>query len=117
LPAKADGADKARKTGVFRHMFPFDKVNKGERIVIYGAGRVGSQYAGQLAALDYCDIVAFADTYAEAGGTFEGRPCLTPEELMGQAEGFDRIVIASTIYHAQILDRLRALGIRPERIV
>ena len=117
LPPRAENADKARKTRAFKHLFPFDKVNKGERIIVYGTGDVGAQYAGQLAALDYCEVAAFADTYAGEGALFEGKRCLKPEELPGNTGSFDRIVVASTKYHAQILERLRALGIQPGRIV
>ena len=117
LPQKAENADKARRIGVFRHIFPFDKVEKGERIVIYGAGRVGEQYARQLAALDYCEIVAFADTYADSEASIDGKRCYAPDELISNLDVFDRIVIASTSYHTQILNRLHALGISPKKIV
>lgn len=117
LPTKADNADKARRIGEFRHIFPFDKVSKGERIVIYGTGDIGEQYVRQLAALDFCRVVMFADTYAKPDDLLEGMRCISPEELALNGNMFDRIVIASTTYHDQILGRLRALGIPPERIV
>ena len=117
LPPKAGESDTARKIDAFTRIFPFDKVNKGEKIVIYGAGKIGDQYARQLAALDFCEIVAFADTYAKPGAMFHGKRCLTPEELNENMADFDRIVIASPVYHGQILGRLRALGVAPERIV
>lgn len=117
LPPKAVDADKARKTEGFRHIFPFDKVNRGERVVIYGTGDVGAQYARQLAPLDFCTIVAFADTYARSGDRFEGKSCLTPEEVLARESEFDRVIIASTNFHAQILGRLRTLGLPPERVV
>jgi glycerol-3-phosphate cytidylyltransferase len=118
LPPKAESADKAKKVkGGFRHLFPFDKVKKGERIIIYGAGDVGAQYARQLSALDFCEIAAFADTYAKKGDMTEGIRCLTPGELDEGLASYDRIVIASTTYHSQITERLRSLGVPPERIV
>jgi len=117
LPPIASNADKAKRIGDVRYVFPFGKVNKGERIVIYGAGRVGDQYARQLEVLNFCEIVAFADTNAESGSCFNGKPCLTPEELADSIDSFDRIVIASTLYHDQILTRLRYLNINPEKIV
>lgn len=117
LPPKADGEAVTATVESFRHVFPFDRVNKGERIVIYGAGRVGAQYASQLSAVAYCEIRAFADTYAKVGDTFSGRRCLTPDELKHSLDSCDRIVIASASYRDEILDRLRSLGIPPERIV
>ena len=44
-----------------RYMFPFDKVMKGERIVLYGAGTVGQAYMDQLSQLDYCEVVLWVD--------------------------------------------------------
>jgi len=92
-------------------------VEKGERIIIYGAGRVGAQYAAQLAALDYCALVAFADTYAKEGDTVADKRCLTPEELKRRINEFDRIVVASVKHRDNILHLLRTLGVQPERIV
>lgn len=118
LPPKANNADKARKVkDGFRYLFPFDKVKKGERIVIYGAGNVGSQYARQLSTLNFCELVAFSDTYADKCDGADEVLFLSPEKLGENSSGYDRIVIASDKYHAQITERLRALGIPPERIV
>jgi len=116
-PPRADGADSARLVDNFRRIFPFDKVNKGERIVLYGTGRVGSQYATQLEALDYCEIAAFADTNAEKGKIFAGKRCFTPEELINNQDEYDRIVVSTILYKDAVLNLLRSLGIPPERIV
>jgi glycerol-3-phosphate cytidylyltransferase len=117
LPPKANNADIARKVDTFTRIFPFDKVNRGEKIVVYGIGKVGEQYARQLATLDFCEIVAFADTYAKSGTLFCGKRVFTPEELVKNSDSFERVVIASPKYHVQILNRLRALGVNPEKIV
>ncbi|MDF9843774.1 MULTISPECIES: adenylyltransferase/cytidyltransferase family protein [unclassified Paenibacillus] len=118
LPPRAEHADKARRMDAgIQYLFPFDKVDKNERIIIYGIGKVGEQYFRQLSALDFCEVAAFADTYAQPGDIFEGKRCLTPEEVRFFAKDYDRIVIASTVYHSQILSRLRSLGIEPGRII
>ena len=117
LPPKAKDADAPRRIESITYLFPFDKAHKGERIVLYGTGNVAAQYAAQLAALSYCEVAAFADTYAEPGAGFKGKRCLTPDELLVNMSNFDRIVIASVKHYDQILGRLRSLGIQPERIV
>ncbi|SCY98137.1 cytidyltransferase-like domain-containing protein [Paenibacillus polysaccharolyticus] len=118
LPPRADHAGKAKKIGDgIQFLFPYDKVNKNERIIIYGIGKVGEQYYRQLSELNFCEIVAFADTYAKPGDCFEGQRCLTAEEVCSMEQQYDRIVIASTTYHSQIVSRLRSLGIEPGRIV
>jgi glycerol-3-phosphate cytidylyltransferase len=117
LPPRAVNADTARRVENFTRIFPFDKVIKGEKIIIYGAGKIGKQYANQIAALKFCEIFAFADTYTKPDTVFCGKNVLTPEELVKNMNSFDRIVISSPSHHTQILNRLRALGISPERIV
>ncbi len=45
----------------FFHLFPFDKVEKGSKIIIYGAGRVGHEYYEQIKQLKYSQIVLWVD--------------------------------------------------------
>jgi cytidyltransferase-like protein len=116
LPTLATEIEKVKKISSFNFIFPFDKVKKNERIVIYGTGNVGSQYAAQLAAAPFCEIYAFADTYSTEK-IFYGKACLSPQELLQKIEEFDRIIIASTTYHAQIASHLRTLGIREGKIL
>jgi len=119
LPPRADSSTIAEAVEVFRRLFPFDKVNKGERIIIYGTGRVGAQYAAQLRSIDFCEVIAFADTYATKGEIFSGKRCINPEELKNSKNSYDRIVIASAIpgNREEILNILRTLGVKPERII
>lgn len=42
-------------------IFPYEKIPKGSRIVIYGAGTVGYSYLKQLQATDYCSVVYVVD--------------------------------------------------------
>jgi len=119
LPPRADHAVLTKAVEEFRRIFPFDKVEKGERIIIYGTGRVGAQFATQLAAIEYCEVIAFADTNAKSGDTFNGKSCLTPDELKHSTGCYDRIVVATAIkrFRDEILNMLRTLEIPPERIV
>jgi len=117
LQPKAENTDISVAIEYFRRLFPFDKIKKGERIVIYGIGRVGAQYASQLAALNYCEIIAYADTNAKSGDMYNGKRCLTPGELKQSLDTFERVVIATALYRDEMLNMLRTLGIPPERIV
>lgn len=42
-------------------LFPFEKVNQGSRVVIYGAGLVGTDYVKQLKKSGYAKIVGWVD--------------------------------------------------------
>lgn len=51
-----------------RMMYPFPKglVQKGSRLLLYGAGNVGQEYYRQLKASKYAEVVAWVDEDAEA---------------------------------------------------
>ena len=43
------------------YLAPFNRIPKGSRIVLYGAGSVGQSYYKQITELDYCQVVAWMD--------------------------------------------------------
>jgi predicted O-methyltransferase YrrM len=47
------------------HLFPFDKVPKHSRIVLYGAGNVGKQFYDQITKTNFCEIVLWLDKKAD----------------------------------------------------
>ncbi len=53
------------------YLFPFGKIPYGSKIILYGAGDVGTQYYRQIMESNYCDVVAWVDKdakkYKEAG--------------------------------------------------
>lgn len=65
--------NKLYKKGLKHHgyLFPFGKVSYGSRIILYGAGDVGTQYYRQIMESNYCDVAAWVDKdikiYREAG--------------------------------------------------
>lgn len=44
------------------YMFPFSKIPKGERIVVWGKGSVGTQYYKELTTIDYAERILWVDT-------------------------------------------------------
>ena len=46
-------------------LFPFDKVEKGSNIIIYGYGKVGKTYIQQLEKLNFCNVVCIVDSAYE----------------------------------------------------
>ena len=96
------------------HLFPFDQVNQGMRIVIYGAGVVGQSYVEQLKRLDYCKIVLWVDqNYKE----YNSDQISGVEEI--KTVSYDKIVIAidSTAVRAAVREDLIRMGVREETIV
>ena len=73
-------------------LFPFDKVQKGEKVILYGAGLVGNTYHKQLKKLDYCQDILWVDRNADG---------LNNHDVMSLSELdkdiyhlFDKVVIA-----------------------
>lgn len=46
-------------------LFPFNRVETGKRIVLYGAGNVGKQYYNQLVSINYCQSLLWVDRRAD----------------------------------------------------
>lgn len=82
---KKEDINKVGKTFTGIYLFPFEKVEKGERVVIYGNGNVGRQFIAQVKQTDYCRIVAVCDRKVKDG-------IVAINELKNLV--FDKIVIA-----------------------
>ncbi|MCR5503217.1 MAG: hypothetical protein K6F53_09425 [Lachnospiraceae bacterium] len=68
--------------------FPYDKVKKGSRIILYGAGSKGAVYKKQIDASAYCEIVKWVDKrYQQMGNGIEDISCISEAK-------FDCIVVA-----------------------
>lgn len=72
-------------------LFPFDKIKKDSKIVIYGMGFVGKQYLAQVQALEYCHVVALIDRNASL---FAGTPYYVETLDSLEKYTYDYIVIS-----------------------
>lgn len=96
-----------------RHIFPFGKVHKGEKIVLYGAGRVGKIYHHQIDMSKYCEIAAWVDkNLAAVDPMIKGTDAIFTEI-------FDCIVIAIADKRIQneVREELLKCGINSEKII
>lgn len=77
-----------------RFRFPWEAVESGSRIVIYGGGIVGRTFMEQLAKASYCNIVAICDKNPAQTGIYE-LPVITLRELSRmRPEEYDMVLIA-----------------------
>ncbi len=97
-----------------RHLFPFDKVGKGERVVLYGAGIVGQVYMEQIEKLAYCEVVLWVDR----NYTQYNFASVSPAEKI-KSVPYDKVVIA--IKDVEIQDAVErdliSLGVPKTNIV
>lgn len=75
------------------YLFPFPKVRKGSRIILYCAGTYGQRLYQYLKRTSFCSVVAWADrNYAELQK--QGFAVIAPDEM--KKYEFDEIVVASS---------------------
>ncbi len=73
------------------YLFPFEEIEKGSNIIIYGAGNVGQSFLGQIKMTGYCNVVAVADR-AYDKYPYLGQKMIAPDDI--SKETFDKVVIA-----------------------
>ena len=94
-----------------KHIFPFADINRGEKIILYGASQRGYDFYRQLVSTGYDEIVLWVDRQYE-WYKYMNLPVEAPEKIC-ETE-YDRIVITAEeegVYKS-ILSDLFALGIR-----
>lgn len=96
------------------YLFPFDKVPPKSKIILYGAGRVGSTYYDQLQRIHYVDLVGWVDKNYQKYPDKEVSDPKCVERL-----SFDFIVIAveSATIDADIRKWLYGKGIDQNKLV
>lgn len=93
------------------YLFPFSQIPYGSRVILYGAGDVGTQYYRQITELNYCDVVAWVDGNAEKYKHM-GFPVKGKEEIQLQNIGAEYIVIAvnNDAFARDMMRKLRQEG-------
>lgn len=93
--------------------FPFEKINKDDRIILYGAGNVGTAYFRQIVCSHYGEVVLWVDKNYKDYGHLVNAP-----ERIHEVE-YDKIVIsvASCETAKKIREYLLSVGTKDENII
>ncbi len=96
-------------------LFPFKNINRGDRLVIYGAGSFGEQIVNHLKECKDYKIVLWCDLGYEEYRK-KGKEVYPPKEIKKQL--FDKVIIAVTRkkVSGEIFSYLETLGIQKEKI-
>lgn len=94
------------------HIFPFEKIEKGSNILLWGAGRVGREYYIQAIQTGFCRVAGIIDQSVKYK---EG--ILYTKEILSRE--YDYVVIAVEKQDAQkeIEEELLLNGVVPEKII
>ena len=97
-------------------LFPFEKVKKNSRVVLYGAGNVGKRYFRQLEHSGYCQIVCWVDKNKER---FENTiyNVSEPDRLLDIEFDIVIICVANENLAKKIEDDLIEKGIAKSKII
>jgi len=98
--------------------FPFGKVKKGSKIIIYGAGDIGKFYASQVIITNYCEILFVADrNYSKINDFPFGINVCSPQDI--STTDYDYIIIssASETNLKSILQDCENMGISKNKIL
>lgn len=75
------------------YLFPFEKVGKGTKIILYGAGESGYEFYQQIVTTGYCETAAWVDRQYR-WYQFLGLPVISPDAVDWQS--VDSVVVAAT---------------------
>ena len=99
------------------YIFPFEKVKRGAKIAIYGAGEVGQAYVKQVVETGFCSLLCVADRQKDCYCS-NGVKLIEPEHLVRVQ--FDCLVIAikkKMVADAIIKDLQESFGISSKKIL
>lgn len=94
--------------------FPYQKVKRGEKVILYGAGRIGRMMYDEIRKNNYCTVVLWVD---QCGNCEEIHK---PEEIVNISnDQYDKIVLSTInpLYSKEMKEKLFAMGIKAEKII
>lgn len=98
------------------YMFPFGRVERGSKTVLYGAGDIGKIYYKQNKQCEYCDIVLWADRNAQKYQN-QGMQVFMPEKIKDVEYDYIVVANASEEIKQTIGNRLKNQGISKEKLI
>lgn len=98
-----------------QYVFPFDKVEPGKTLALYGAGIVGQDYFRQIKAIDYCNKIVWVDNNHEKYSSLG----VFPTEEIYKDKRWDYVVIAISDDKValEVKDELIKHGYAEEKII
>lgn len=94
------------------YIFPFNLIEKGSRISIWGSGKVGQDYWEQIKVLDYCEIIDFVDKNA-----VDENWIIHSAEHLNEDVDYIVIAVSNPIAIEEIRTELICRKVAPDKIV
>lgn len=100
----------------YQYLFPFEKIPCGSKVLIYGAGVLGQDYARQIELTGYCQLVCFADENYKAYQKSE-IPVIAPDKIQGEMADYAVIALRGAAYLTSVTQLLKEAGFSDDQIV
>lgn len=97
---------------MIQYIFPFDRIEKGSRIALWGSGKVGQDYWKQIRNTKYCEIIDIVDRSA-----LEENWVIHPVEYLNTSADYIVIAVSNPIAIRQIRKELIRHDVNPDKIV
>ena len=95
-------------------VFPYSKIKKGAKVVLYGAGKIGEAFASQNEATGYCNIVAHVDSnYRD----IHNEKIEDPKIIENIEYDYILIAVNSREFTKQIVEDLKARRVDCKKII
>lgn len=106
----------SKKNALKGWVFPYEKVEKGKKVVLYGAGAIGSDYYEQLGYTNYCKELYWVDKKFEKLKK-DGRPVNPPSMIKKIKPDYVVVAILDEVIQKEVDDELVEMGIDPKQII
>jgi hypothetical protein len=100
------------------YLFPFEKIEDGDKVVIFGAGAIAKQYEEQFFAKGKQDSLLYfvANNYKDHGYNFK-KEVVAPNTIMQDRHLVNYVVIASEFTYEDIKEQLLSMGFPENKIL
>jgi hypothetical protein len=102
------------------YIFPFDLVEKGRKLCIYGGGQIGQNFVNQLLQTNYAEKLYLCDTNAkdiEKMNIVYKIPCVNPKDI--NWDNVDKVIIAvkSEVSAYDIKNSLLTMKVDSDKVI
>lgn len=101
---------------VQKYLFPYELVDRGSRVVLYGAGAVGRDFYRQIARNHYCEIVLWVDTNYETMNIPYGE-VKDPKAVLRKDYDYIIICVSRKAAAQDIMKNLKNIGVSDKKII
>lgn len=99
-----------------QYMFPYELINKGSKVVLYGAGVIGRSFYKQITKNKFCEIIAWVDRNYE-NIDIPYAVIKNPKAILQEKYDYVVVCLKERQIAEKAMDELKIMGIAEDRIL